>query len=97
LVGPGKALPGMSLSLSGDEARGDRGLGKSQPWPCAPSASTVRGEAESSSCQSSVALTAGPSRGQAEAEGEKKGGTEGKRLAKEEGPGGGSLIQTRHR
>jgi hypothetical protein len=50
LVGPGKALLGMSLSLSGDEARGDRGLGKSQPWPCAPSASTVRGEAESSSC-----------------------------------------------
>lgn len=56
-----------------------------------------RGEAESNGCPelSSPPLQAPPG---GLAEGGKKGRREGeRRLAKEEGPGGGSLIQTRHR
>lgn len=43
LAGPGRAALGTGVSLSRDQARGDRGLSESQPWPCAPSAGTARG------------------------------------------------------
>lgn len=42
LAGPGRAALGTGVSLSRDQARGDRELSESQIWPCAPSAGSVR-------------------------------------------------------